>query len=326
MKTNYKSIILYSLVIGLLLSGCRQGQRANAGGDEQSVAKRLIVTNSNALEMLVGLGAAEHIVGINDMTAKSFIDNSRWTSIGNWQNPNIEAIVSLKPDIIVAYQNWPAVGFEDKLNPFHISVERVNCYYMSEYHSDTYLLASFVGKENIADTIVNDFDRLVNMIKDATADIDVKKRVYIEFSSDFAAMGAGTGCDEMLELINATNIAAKLMLPYPRISTEWLLEENPDIIIKIVAADTITVEMHEGLVNRAGWNQLDAVKNGQVYLISSELSSSPRSMIGSLYFGKWCYPERFASVNPDSIHAYWLKKYYGVASCENFVFTLNVLN
>ena len=319
-------VVFYGLLITSLLAGCNYGKRTKIESTGQSNTKRLIVTNSNALEMLIGLGAAENIVGINDMTTKSFIDNSRWTSIGNWQNPNIEAIVTLKPDIIVAYQNWPAADFENKLKPFHISVERANCYYISEYHSETYRLASFVGKENAADTIINDFDRIVNMIKNTTADIDVRKRVYVEFNNDFVAMGAGTGSNEMLELANATNIAAKLMIPYPRISTEWLLEENPDVIIKIIAADTITVEMHERLINRAGWNQLDAVKNGQVYLISTELNSSPRSMIGSLYIAKWCYPERFTDINPDSIHAYWLRKYFGVTSFDNFVFTLNPRN
>ena len=319
-------VIFYGLLITSLLAGCNLGKRTKIESDGQNGTKRIVVNNSNALEMLIGLGAAENIVGVSDMTTKSFVyENQKWTSIGNWQNPNIEAIVNLKPDIIVAYQNWPAAGFEDKLKPFNILVERINCYYMSEYHSDTYRLASLIGKENRADTIIHDFDRIVNMIKDAVADIDVKKRVYMEFS-DFTAMGAGTGNNEMLELVNATNIAAKLGIQYPRISTEWLLEENPDVIIKIIATDTITVEMHERLINRAGWNQLDAVKNGQVYLISNELCSSPRAMIGSLFIGKWCYPERFTDINPDSVNAYWLRKYFGITSFDNFIFTLNPRN
>jgi iron complex transport system substrate-binding protein len=171
--------------------------------------------------------------------------------------------------------------------------------------------------------MVYDFDRIINTIKNSTADIDVKKKVYFE-RSDFTAMGAGTGYNEMLELANATNAAAKLNIPYPTVSTEWLLEENPDVIIKIITADTITVEMYDNLVNRAGWNRLDAVKNGRVYLISNDISSGPRAMIGSLYIGKWCYPERFTAVNPDSVHLHWMRKYYGVASLDNFVFTFNM--
>ena len=321
--TQSMKVIFYGLLVASLLTGCGQGKRIKTGEHDKNAANRLIVTNSDALEALVALDATKNIVGTHDMGSKSFLDESlKWPSIGNWQNPNIEAIIDLKPDIVVAYQKWPdPVGFDDKLKPFNISVERINFYYMSEYSSDIYRLASIIGKENRADTIVNDFNRIVGIIKNAVNDIDVKKKVYLELYAPFSAVGTGTGGNEILELVNATNIAAKLNITSPKVSTEWLLEENPDIIIKVVSSNTITVDIYEQLVNRTGWDKLDAVKNGRIYLISSELMYGPRAMIGSLYIGKWCYPERFVSIDPDSVLAYWMKKYYGVSS-DNFIFTL----
>ena len=316
------SVILSCLWIALLFAGCNRGNRTKT--EDNNRTKRLVVTNSDAFEMLIGLGATENIVGINDVAMRrSFFDeNQKWTSIGgNWRNPNIEAIISLKPDIVVGYKRWiEPEGFEDKLKPFNISVERVSCYFMSEYRSDISLLASLVGKENMADTMIHDFDRIVGTIQNAVADIDVKKKVYVEYS-DFTAMGAGSSSNEMLELVHATNIAFGLGIQYPKISTEWLLQENPDIIIKIIPSTTITSDMYEKLVTRAGWNNLNAVKNGDVYLISPELCAGPRAMIGSLYFGKWCYPERFISIDPDLIHRNWMTKYYG-SFPDNFVYSL----
>ena len=317
-------VIFYGLLILSLLAGCNQGQRTK-GGYGFSKSKRLVVTNSDALEMLVGLGAAENIVGIDDadVSMTSFVSKNKWASIGNWRNPNIEAIINLAPDIVIAYPQTPApIGFDDKLISFNISVKRINGYHMSEYHSDISRLASFVGRENMADTLINDFDRIINMIENAVADIDVKKRIYVEYS-DFIAAGAGSGNNEMIELINATNIAAHLGPQYPKISTEWILEENPDVIIKIITSGTITPTLYEQIRNRPGWDRLDAVKNGDVYLMSPELCSGPRAMIGCLYFGKWCYPEKFASINPDSIHSYWLDRYYGI-SADNSVYTLKM--
>ncbi|MDR1155421.1 MAG: ABC transporter substrate-binding protein [Bacteroidales bacterium] len=318
-------IIFYVLLMTVLFTGCNRGNRTKAESDAQDSIKHLAVTNSDAFEMLVGLGAAENIVGINDISMRrSFFDKSRkWPSIGgNWRNPNVEAMIALKPDIVIGYKRWiEPEGFEDKLKPFHISVERVSCYYMSEYHSDLSLLASLVGKESRADTMIRDFDRIVNMVKNAVTDMDVKRKAYIEYS-DFTAMGAGSSSNEMLELIGAVNIASKLGIQYPKVSTEWLLEENPDVIIKVVSADTITASMYERVVKRAGWDRLDAVKNSRVYLILPELCAGPRAMIGSLYFGKWCYPERFASIDPDSIHAYWMKRYYGFFP-DNFVYMVH---
>ena len=315
--------LLICCLLVLLVSACGQGKRANTEDNERVSSNKLLVTNSDALEMLIGLGAAENIIGINDMAMSTFSVKDLNPSAGSWQSPNIEAIVNLNPDMVVSYVDYPnPVGFEDKLEPFNVSVERINCYYMSEFHSDISRLASLVGKENMADSMINDFDRIVDMIKKAVADIDVKKKVYIEFG-DFTAMGAESGNNEIIELANATNIAAKLKIQYPKISTEWLLEEDPDIILKIIPSETITEALCQKLVSRAGWDKLSAVKNKQVYLISNDLCSGPRGMIGSLYVAKWCHPERFASIDPDSIHTYWMKKYYGMtADRDKFVFSL----
>jgi len=312
---NIRSLLYGLLVTSLsaLPSGCNNANRPKAENGIVQNPARLIVTNSDAYEMLLGLGAADNIAGISDIARQSFAGEVEMPSIGNWRNPNIEAIINLKPDVVVTYNQWPdLLGFDNKLQPFGIKVERIDCTFISEYHSDISRLAALVGKANVADSMIADFDGIVNTIKTAVAGITARKRVYFEFS-DFSAMGAGTANNEMLELINAVNIAAPLKIQYPKISTEWLLEENPDMIVKVVTADNLTVDMYDKLVARAGWDKLDAVRNGQVYLISTELCSGPRAMIGCLYLGKWCYPDRFAAVNPDSVHAGWLQKYYGVA-------------
>lgn len=323
MIMNNNLIICCFLVASLLLAACSQGKRTNVEMNELSGSKNLLVTNSDALEMLIGLGAAENIIGINDVAMRTFSVKDLNPSAGSWQNPNIEAIVNLNPDMVVSYVNYPdSVGFEDKLEPFNISVERVNCYFMSEFHSDISRLASLVGKEDMADSMKNDFDKIVNRIKNAVADVEVQKKVYIEFG-DFTAMGAESGNNEIMELANAINIAAKLNIQYPKISTEWLLEEDPDMILKIITTETITEAWCQKLVNRAGWDKLSAVKNKQVYLISNDLCSGPRGMIGSLYVAKWCYPEKFASIDPDSMHTYWMEKYYGMTvDRDKLVFSL----
>jgi iron complex transport system substrate-binding protein len=316
-------IVLYGLFIGLLsilpFTGCNQDRQTRHERFLHGSEERLIVTNPDALEVLFGLGASKSIVGISD-TPKSFIEKSNnWAVIGNWRTPNIEAIVNMNPNIIVAYKKWPdPASFDDKLRNFKISVERMDCFRISEYHSDIYRLASLVGKEKEADMMINDFDKIIDIIENAVTDIGIQVRVYFEFT-DFTAMGPETGGDEILKIVNAKNIASHLKVPYPKISTEWLLEENPDVIIKSITVDSVTVDMYEALLSRPGWDKLDAVKNRRVYLISSELCSSPRAMIGSLYVGKWCYPEKFALVNPDSVHSCWLKKYCGNASGNKYI-------
>ena len=322
MIMRYVKIILAGLLIIFCLTECRQSEGIKNKSSNISGSKRLVVTNSDALEMLIGLGAEENIVGISDAKIELFFEKTKDIQlIGNWRNPNIEAIINLKPDIVVTYKQWPeAAGFDDKLKPFNIAVERMDCYHLSEYASDVQRLASFLEKEAVADTIISDFNKIIDMIKIAVKDIEDKKRVYFEFS-DFSALGPGTGGDDILTLINAINIAKDLVVQYPKISTEWLLEEDPDIIIKVITADTITDDMYQRILSRPGWERLNAVKNNKVYLILSDLCAGPRAMIGGLYIGKWCYPDRFSTIDPDSVHMYWLNKHLDVDYQDKYVLT-----
>ena len=79
-------IILYGLLIGSLLIGCNQGKKQKAK-EKANSEKRLVVTNSDALEMLIGLGASENIVRVNDddIIMKHLVPKP-WPSIGSWRN------------------------------------------------------------------------------------------------------------------------------------------------------------------------------------------------------------------------------------------------
>ena len=194
---KYKTVI-FPLLLMFLIAGCGVKQKpltevkvtGNIKGNDE---KRIVVTNSNAFEILIGLGASDNIVGINKMPQKSFITDEKWPVIGSWQTPNIEAIINLKPSMVLAYDKWPdAVGFDDKLAAFNIAVDRIDCYFLSKYHSDINQLASYVGKEEQAEWMISDFDKIVNTIKSSVGDIKERKRVYIEFS-EFTTMSREIG-------------------------------------------------------------------------------------------------------------------------------------
>jgi iron complex transport system substrate-binding protein len=316
---NIKQIVCYILAVSLI-TACNSGNGNKNTNALSNSSKRLVVTNSDALEMLLELGAQDNIVGIGDTKMKTFSGQiKQWPLVGKWRNPNIEAIVNLKPDVVVTYKKWPdPKGFDDKLLPFNISVERMDCYNISEFTNDVRRLASFTGTESKADTIIDNFNYIVNLISGQTKGIAVKKNVYFEFS-DYTALGIGTGSNEILTLASVNNIASELKISYPKISTEWLLEEDPDVIIKTITSDTLTIEQYDKLIDRPGWNKLKAVKNKNVFLISNEICSGPRAMIGALFIAKWCYPEKFSSVDPDAIHIKWLQKYHGVTPQNAFV-------
>ncbi len=306
MKHNFLIIIAF-----FLFFSCRNNNTSITGNRPES-SIRTVVLHNDAMELLMALNAGESIVGISEINETNFFYSSLKTlpRVGKWAEPNIEAIAQLKPDIVVTYDNWPArEELEDKLLPFGIKVERIPCYRIDQLANDARKLGELTGKTSEAEHFINYFQQYITLISERTKEISEIQTVYFEFG-DYKALAPGSGSDEILEIARVKNAASEFQIPYPKISTEWLLSNNPDIIIKTIRSDIVKKEDYENLMQRQAWNTLDAIKENRVYLISSDICSGPRAVVGALYIAKWSYPERFEDIDPGEIHAKWLWEFF----------------
>jgi iron complex transport system substrate-binding protein len=106
------------------------------------------------------------------------------------------------------------------------------------------------------------------------------------------------------------------------VSQEWVLDKNPDIVIKCpftakvpsgygINADSMKKQREE-IIARSELKQIKAFKTDKVYVLSRRAVSGPQSIIGLMYVAKWLHPELFQDVNPEKIHQEMLEKFYGL--------------
>jgi iron complex transport system substrate-binding protein len=76
-----------------------------------------------------------------------------------------------------------------------------------------------------------------NLISSRVANLasDLIPSVYIEGYSDDSANGKGSGVDQELDVVKGKNIAASLGEQWPKLTAEWVLSQNHDVIIKAVS-------------------------------------------------------------------------------------------
>lgn len=99
-----------------------------------------------------------------------------------------------------------------------------------------------------------------------------KPTVYLEFYGDYATVAGGSWGAQFIELAGGRNIAAAEQVPNPKVSAEWVLAQNPQVIIRALSedfgygttAETARAKRAE-IMSRPGWKQITAVKQGQVY-------------------------------------------------------------
>lgn len=314
---------LYYFLLGItILSGCRRQGKPEIARETKETAPRIVVINSDATELLLAIKAGPLIVGKDDSDSKAGIFQSleKIPRVGKWSNPSIEAIVALHPDVVITYDRWPEKKeLEDKLAPFGIKVIRVAGYRIETLASDITKLGDVTGNTKEAGELIGFIEQYKNLIMARCKNVTDKKNVYYEFSP-YTALGKGSGGDELLRLVSTENVTSELEMAYPKVSPEWLLARDPDMILIAVKKGEIFPEVYDEMVLRQGWEKLSAVKGNRVYLISNEISSGPRGIIGALYIAKWAYPDKFENIDPGKIHAEWLRKFYNLRMNRLYVY------
>jgi iron complex transport system substrate-binding protein len=253
-------------------------------------AERIVTVNADTVETLIVLGAGNKIIGVTDNVAKNpqfmnHLPNAK--NIGESGNPNIELISSLHPDVVVVMNSAPE-GLKTRLTGMNFTLVTFDCYILSDLQSSVRELGIMTGKSENSERYLLFFQRYDSLISTRIGNLsaDQQATVYFEIGSDYTAAGKGSGGSSLIRHIKATNIAENPPTPWPKVSLEWIVNNNPEVIIK-------TVHTYAG------------DKNERVYVMSSNILYGPRGIIGQLYLGKIMYPVQFSDIDPDEVlHQY----------------------
>lgn len=277
---------------------------------------RIVSQNDDATELLIAIGASDKIVGITGTaTKKPYLQEEipQAKSIGDWLYPDIETILALKPDIIVAYSTSRPRNL-DKLQNENISIVYCDSYRLNSLGSDALTLGELTGSDVGVQRYIEFHNQYLDIIHSRISVIPKEKqlRVYAEAYSDYSVMTERSAGGQMLEALQVRNIYGNHTSDWATVSPEWVIAENPDVIIKF-ATDPVKGEnmslVRTRIMKRPGYSTISAVKNNRVYVMNGEIGSSPRAVIGLVYAAKAIYPEKFADIDPMDLLEYYNREF-----------------
>ena len=212
---------------------------------------------------------------------------------GSMGQYSVEAIVALKPDLVLAAEiNTPELV--KQLEDLGLKV-----YYLK---NPTTLEEMYANLETVGTLTGHDTVKLTDSLKARVAAVDEKIMplssrfsVFYEIDATDPAKpytsGKGTFITLLLERAGGHNIAAE-MDGYPQLSLEQIVAADPAFIILGDSAYGVTAE---SVASRPGWKDLSAVKNGQVLPFDDNLVSrpGPRLVDGLEALAKLLRPDLF---------------------------------
>ncbi len=310
-----RSILIFLLIF--LISETQALVITDSAGNtiEIGKAERIICLNSDCLEAIIMLGAKDKIVGLGSYALqKPYAPNV--TDVGKWSEPNVEAIISLNPDIVVTYVNYPErQKLEEKLKGTDIKVVRLDFYKIATMFDEFVTLGKILGKEKEAKEIAEYWKKQLELIKNRVKDAKPTK-VYWESFTEYKAAGNATGWQEILEIAKGENVFLNEPSSYPQVDAERIIAKNPEVVIKSVSSTTFQPykaenatkleEFYKNFISRPEMKQVEAGKSGRVYVICSDMLHSTFGLVAEVaYVAKILHPELFNDLNPKEIH----KKY-----------------
>lgn len=302
--------------------------------------ERVVVLNPPNAEVMRALGVADRIVGISGPMAKP----DYWPELSKKPvmakhahgEPDYEKIVELGPQAVFAYGTHPALDIgkiADALAPAGIEVVGIDCFKLKTLYEDIETLGKIFDREDKAAELVEFLQGIPGMVEERVKGLkeEEKVRVYAEHhGKDYLAFGPHSEWDSMIRTAGGVNIFADAPKPYFEADPEVLLERNPEVILKDVrrapkmgygVTDTEPMKAYlEEFTSRTGWSELDAVKEGKVYLVSPGIGAGPRKIIATVYFAKIFYPDLFADVDPDDILGEYFERFQGIELKGVFIY------
>lgn len=298
-----KKILALIMTLSIfVLSGCssqtdrmvtdREGTEVNI----PTKIEKIISTAPSNTEVLMALGLGDKLVAIDKYSTDIEGINTELPQI-DFLNPDAETIIGLEPDIVIASGHNKTGSVED---PFKaISEAGIPVVYIPSSDSidgiykDIEFIADVVNERSKGKEIVDDMKAQVEEIKAIGDTITDKKSVYFEISPApyLSSFGKSTFLNEMIEIIGAKNIFENeegWISP----TAEAIIDANPDVIITNAGYMENPTEEIE---SRDAWENINAIKNNEVYLVDQNASSRPsQNVIKALeQMAKAVYPEHY---------------------------------
>ena len=275
MKKIIKNSFYFALlVISIFVISCSKKNAENGKKGENKKYNRIVVLDPATVEMIYMLGAEDKIVGVANLERSKVWPEekvAKLESVGTFIKPSLERIITLKPDLVIT-----SALTDDNLNnglkSNNIESKRIQANSIEEIFTNFLEVAKMLGKENEANKIIAEKKAKLEEIKKiATGN---KKGLFVMSASPLMVFGNDNLPNDIMKLLNIKNIAENQKGRNPIVTPEFIIKENPDIIITLLPNPSQIVATNPQLKN------VNAIKNSKFIVVNSSqiLRGSPRTI------------------------------------------------
>lgn len=241
-------------------------------------AQRIVSLAPNVTELLFAAGAGNRVVGavdFSDFPAAAL----KLERVGGAAALDIERIVALRPDLVVAWQSGNSIGQIDKLKNLGITIYYTEPRHLADIPADIEKLGLLAGTESVASAAAMDFRLHYEKLKNRYAGKSPVTVFYEIWNRPLMSVNNAHIISDVLHLCGARNVFGNLPVLIPSVSLEAVIDANPQAII----ASGIGNVRPPWLDEWRKWGGLTAVLRNNLYFIPADYINrqAPRILLGA---------------------------------------------
>ena len=259
----------------------------------EKMPQRIISIAPSNTEILYALGLGDRVVGV-DQYSDYPAEAKEKATLGGYSNPNIEKIVALAPDLILAAKIHQTEVIPE-LGKLGFTVVALAPKTVSQALDSITLVGKITGNQAEANELVAGLSNRIKAVTDKTKNLTAAQRpgvFYVVWYDPLMSSGNDTFQGDLIEKAGGANVARDLV-GFKAISLEAVITANPEVII---AGDMSTGGANFQFVNtESRLASTAARKNGHVFMVNSDVASRPAPRIVDALeeFARFIHPELF---------------------------------
>ncbi len=258
----FRKFIALILSISSFVLGWSQNDGIQDPGSRiQDFPQRIVSLAPAYTETLIELGLKDRLVGVT-LSSHYLKEAQGIERVGFFTQPSLEKIVSLKPDLVLAAGYIGQNSICKTLEELGIKVVVFRHQGVKGIFEMVEEIGRLCDREKEAGRLLEEMEETIAEVKRRVKGLE-KPRVYVEvgYNPLFTA-GKGSHIDDLIEIAGGENIAGSIDKPYPRISQEFVIQKDPQVIILPYMGRSYT---KESVKKRSGWENISAVRDNRIY-------------------------------------------------------------
>lgn len=251
--------------------------------------ERIVSLSPSTTEAVFAVGSGDKLVG-RSRYCDFPPEVTKLPQVGGYVDPNLEAILALRPDLVVGARGPAGRAMADKLEARGIATYFPATESFPEIDEMVRGIGERTGRADAGRAAVDALRARLDAVERSVASLP-KVRVLLVFGlAPLSVAGPTSFPDEMIRRAGGTNVVAAGGA-YPTIGIEHVITLDPDVVVNAAMMEERATERLNK--NAPGWEKVRAVQSGRVASITNEaiLRPGPRVAEGLALLARALHPE-----------------------------------